>query len=474
MNRQYECGLCGHIYDEAIEGILWEELPPDWVCPVCGSSKDEFSLKRDAPSQPAPPEADGDSPTSADDDYLSQWRRNSDDIELYMADIHQMARTGRSIHEPMRTKIPTLGWDDLLIKGAQLAKRPLDKDEPVNTTTVIGPGADKPLRIETPIYISHMSFGALSKEAKLALAIGSSKAKTAMCSGEGGILPESLENAYKYIFEYVPNKYSATDEYFKRVDAVEIKIGQSAKPGMGGHLPGRKVTAEIAAIRGFAQGQDILSPPHFKEVKTPDDFKRLVDMLREKTAGKPIGIKLAAGNIEQDMEVAVFAGPDFITIDGRAGATASAMKYVKAAASVPTIFALYRARKFLDERAADNISLLVTGGLRISPDFAKALALGADAVAIGTAAMMSLGCQQYRICNTGKCPIGIATQDPELRSRLDIDASAKRLENYLNVCTDELKAFARLTGSSDLHGLSIADICTTNSEISNHTSIEHV
>jgi glutamate synthase domain-containing protein 2 len=196
--------------------------------------------------------------------------------------------------------------------------------------------------------------------------------------------------------------------------------------------------------------------------------------LREKSDGKPIGIKIAAGNIEADLDFALHARPDFITVDGRAGATGAAPKFIKDATSIPTIFALCRARKYLDERQAETVSLLITGGLRISADFAKALALGADAVAIATAALMASGCQQYRICNTGRCPVGITSQDPGLRGRLKVDESARRLENFLRVSAEELKTFARLTGNDDVHQLAISDLCTTNSEISGHTRIEHV
>ncbi|MGD9205219.1 MAG: FMN-binding glutamate synthase family protein, partial [Desulfobacterales bacterium] len=353
----------------------------------------------------------------------------------------------------MRTKEPVISWDDILIKGAQLARIPLNHDEPVNTQTIIGPKAAKPLVIETPIYISHMSFGALSKEAKTALAKGSAALKTLICSGEGGILPEEFDAAYRYIFEYVPHKYSVTEENLRKVDAIEIKIGQSAKPGLGGHLPGEKVTSEIARIRGFKEGEDIISPSHFDDIRDRKDLKSRVDWLRKTSGGKPIGIKLAAGDIEADLEIAVYAEPDFITIDGRAGATGSAPKFVKASTSIPTLFAIYRARKYLDENAAADISLTITGGLRISSDFAKALALGANAVAISTAALIAIGCQQYRVCNTGKCPIGIATQVPELRRRLDIEQAAEQLENFLRISTEELKDFARLTGNDDVHKL---------------------
>lgn len=406
--------------------------------------------------------------------YLGEWRRQFDELENYMSDIHKISVTGESIIEPMRTTKTVIGWDDILIKGAQLAKIPLNDSEPVGTQTVIGPKAKYPLVIDIPVYVTHMSFGALSKEIKIALAKGTASVQTAMCSGEGGILKEAQSNAYKYIFEFVPNKYSVTPETLKTVDAIELKIGQSAKPGMGGHLPAEKVTKEIADIRGYPEGVAILSPAHFSEVNTKDDLKKLVASLRKKSGGKPIGIKIAAGHIEKDMEIAVYAQPDFITIDGRPGGTAAAPKFIKNATSIPTIFALYHARKFLNKKNINDISLIITGGLRVSSDFAKALALGADAVAIGTAALMACACQQYRLCDTGTCPVGVTAQDLELRKRLKVDVSAKKLENFLKVSAEELKTFARLTGNKNVHSLSLQDICTTNSEIATYTDISHV
>jgi len=405
---------------------------------------------------------------------LIDLQKTMAEAEPYFADIQEIARSSRTVDEPMRTKEPVISWEEILIKGAQLAKMPLNKETPVNTKTVVGPQAEKPLVIETPIYISHMSFGALSKEAKIALAKGSAAVQTLICSGEGGLLPEEFDAAYRYVFEYVPNQYSATEENLKSVDAIEIKIGQSAKPGMGGHLPGNKVTSEIARIRGFKEGEDIISPSHFEDIRSREDLKQRVEWLRKASEGRPIGIKLAAGDIEADIEFAVYAGPDFITIDGRAGATGSAPKFVKASTSIPTLFAIYRARKYLDENDVTDVSLTITGGLRISSDFAKALALGADAVAISTSALIAIGCQQYRVCNTGKCPMGIATQDSELRRRLDIDQAAQGLENFLRISTEELKDFARLTGNNDVHELAVLNLCTTSSEISNYTAIAHV
>lgn len=462
----FKCEVCDYLYDESC-GVAWSELPDNWVCPVCGSGKMYFKETGGVGGPVSAAPALSKVSTEA-------YRRVSDELEVTMADIHAMAESGQSIIEAMRTKKPVISWDDILIKGAQLFCLPLSEHEPVNTRTVIGPKAKHPLVIETPVYVSHMSFGALSREVKIALAKGSVAVKTAICSGEGGILPEEQANAYRYIFEYVPNRYSVTEENLRRADAIEIKVGQSTKPGMGGHLPGVKVTAEIAAVRGFPAGQDIISPAHFDDILTPEDLKKKVTWLREMSDGKPIGVKIAAGHIEEDLQVILQAEPDFITIDGRPGGTGASPKYVKAATSIPTIFALYRARKYLDANGAEGISLVITGGLRVSSDFAKALALGADAVAVATAALVACGCQQYRICESGKCPVGITTQDPELRARLDIEKSARGLRNYLQVITKELQDFARLTGARDVHGLSLRDLCTTNSEISDHTAIEHV
>lgn len=467
----YECNLCSNLYDEDLEGLTWAELAESWKCPVCGATKDLYSISSTQPesSSPSTPKIEEIGP-----DYLAEWKRPSDDFESHMTDIHRMAESGNSVYEPMRTRLPVFSWEEILIKGAQLARLPLNKSQPVESRTIIGPGAAEPLILNTPLIVSHMSFGALSKEAKLALAKGSASVSTALCSGEGGILPECLDAAHKYIFEYVPNKYSVTDEYLSRVDAVEIKIGQSAKPGMGGHLPGHKVTREIAEIRGFREGQDIISPSRFPDIRSKEDLKAAVDMLRVKTDGKPIGVKLAAGHLEADLDIALFSGVDFVTIDGRAGGTGAALKMVKNAASIPTIFALHRARQILNERGAESVSLIITGGLRVSSDFAKALAMGADAIALATASMMAVGCQQYRICDTGRCPVGIATQDPSLRQRLDVGSSALRVANFYKVCTEELKEFARLSGHEDLHDLAVSDLCTVNSELSRHAGIEHV
>ena len=468
----FKCRICGFIYDEEKEGISVSALKE---CPVCRQSPDNLELVEGDQKAEAPQAAENGEKAEGEEELSLEYDRTlvrHDPACRYMDEIHQMAVTGKTIGGSMGTQMKMPGWDDILILGAQLNPMPLDDGEPVNTMTVIGKHAKKPMILSTPVYISHMSFGALSKEIKVALSKGSAMAKTAMCSGEGGILPEEKAAAYRYIFEYVPNKYSVTRENLRSSDAIEIKIGQGTKPGMGGHLPGEKVTPAIAAIRNKPVGQDVQSPSKFPDIRTKDDLKDLVSRLRAESDGRPIGIKIAAGRIERDLEFCVYAEPDFITIDGRGGATGSSPLFLREASSVPTIYALYRARKYLDSVRSD-ISLVITGGLRVSSDFAKAIAMGADAVAIATAPLIAAACQQYRICGSGNCPMGIATQDESLRARLKEEAAAKRVANFLNCSTEELKTFARVTGHKDIHSLSVDDLCTINREISEFTNIPH-
>ena len=458
----YKCTICGHIHNEEATGTLLKNLDK---CPICGQPISKFVQVENSQSSENTHQKDSD--LSYDRDYAKSDR----DIRQMDA-IHEMAITGKSIVSAMYTDLPMPSWDEILILGAQMNPQPLESDVEVNTQTVIGKNAKKPLVIESPIYITHMSFGALSRETKISLAKGSAAIKTAQCSGEGGILPEEMENAYKYIFEYVPNKYSVSEDNLKNADAIEIKIGQSTKPGLGGQLQGEKVTQEIAEIRGKALGEDIHSPATIPEVNSKEDLKNLVNDLRKRSGGRPIGLKFAAGRLEDDLDHVIYAEPDFITVDGRGGSTGASPKLIRDSTSVPTIYALSRARKYLDEHQSD-ISLTITGGLRVSSDFAKALAMGADAIAIGTAAMIAAACQQYRICDTGDCPVGVATQDEDLRKRLKIETASKRVENFLRVSTEELKTFARITGHSDVHDLNVNDLCTLNSEISDYTDIRH-
>ncbi len=442
---RYRCSICGFVYDEDKEGKPFESIE---ACPVCRQPKEVF-VKEEENS-----------------------RMDTSDTYRHLEDIRQMAGSGRSIIQAMGTQMPVPGWDEILILGAQLNPPPLGEHEEVNIRTVIGKSAKRPMILEGPAYVSHMSFGALSKEAKTALAKGAALAKTAMCSGEGGILPEEKEAAYKYIFEYVPNRYSVTPENLREADAIEIKIGQGTKPGMGGHLPGNKVTPEIARVRNKPLGQDIISPSKFEDITTKEELKDLVSQLKLSSLGRPVGIKIAAGRIEKDLSYCVYAEPDFITIDGRGGATGASPKIIRDSTSVPTIYALYRARKYLDSKGAD-IDLIMTGGFRVSSDIAKAIAMGATAVAVASAAMVAAGCQQHRDCGSGQCPAGIAAQDEALRARFDLEKGARQVGNYFNVMFSELRTFARITGHKDIHELSVEDLCTISREIAEYTDIPH-
>ena len=463
---KYVCSVCGFIYDEETEGKPFALLEK---CPVCQQPASVFTpVAEEKQVQAGEPE---ETSVAADLAYDPAFARTDPSVR-YMSEIHQMAVSGESLHAAMGTALPLPAWEDILLLGAQLDPMPVPDIAQVSTRTIIGKHAKQPMVLESPVYISHMSFGALSREAKIALSEGSAAVKTAMCSGEGGILPEERAAAYKYIFEIIPNKYSLTDENLQTSDAIEIKIGQGTKPGMGGHLPGEKVTEEIAAVRGKKKGEDIQSPGRFPGIEDTDDLRALVADLRKRSGGRPVGIKLAAGNIEKDIAFALKAKPDFITIDGRGGATGSSPLLLRDATTVPTIYALARARKYLDSVGSD-VELVITGGLRVSADFAKALAMGADAVAIATAALIAAGCQQYRICGSGRCPVGIATQDPALRARLDGKAAAQRVANFMRVSNEELKMFAGVAGLTNVHDLSRKNLITTNRDIAHYTHIRH-
>lgn len=460
----FTCEICGYVYDEQHEGTIWNALPADWKCPLCGAPKECFREEQ----RKEEPAAQMDHPLAIQDGF----EKHEDAAEEQMTLIHEMAIQGVSRSEAMRTKKAVPGFDEILLLGAQLARFPLPDKAEINSITIIGKHAKHPMELSFPVYVSHMSFGALSREMKIALAKGSAAVRTAQCSGEGGILQEEIDNSHRYIFEYVPNKYSVTTENLKRADAIEIKIGQGSKPGMGGHLPGEKVTEEIAMIRNKPLYEDVISPSRFEEIKTKDDLKGLVTWLREQSDGRPIGIKIAAGHIEADLEWINYANPDFITIDGRGGATGSSPSYLKDNTTVPTIYALARARAYMDAHEMKQ-DLIITGGFRTSGDIIKAIAMGADAIAVASAAMMAAGCQQYRVCHLGNCPMGIATQDPELRKRFNIERSAKRIANFFSTLKRELESFARISGHDNLHDISMDDLCTTSDEIAHHTQIPH-
>ncbi len=390
-----------------------------------------------------------------------------------VANIQKLAKSGKSENSAMSTLRTFPSFETLVFKGAQLHKMPLNEDIKVKTKTIIGKTARQPLELDIPFYVSHMSFGALSREAKIALAEGTSLVGTAMCSGEGGMLPEERDAATKYIYELGTASFSHIDSVIVQADAVEIKIGQGVKPGLGGHLPGDKVTAEIAKIRGLKPGEASVSPGRLAGVNNLGDLQEMVAHIKEITDGKPVGIKFAAGHIEEDIEFALKASPDFITIDCRGGATGSSPKFLKDNVGIPPIFVIRRARKYLD-KVKSNVTLCITGGFRDSSDIAKAIALGADAVALATASMIAIGCIQAKVCHTGTCPVGIATQNDNLRELFNENDALVRFKNYYQGTNNELKIFARTNGVDDIHKLNISDLVTDNKTVSDFTDIEHI
>ncbi|MCW4353730.1 glutamate synthase-related protein [Hoyosella sp. YIM 151337] len=370
-----------------------------------------------------------------------------------------------------RTELPS--WDDLQILTAQLAKPPLLDDDPVGTGVVVGPGAARPLRLDIPIFVSDMSFGALSEEAKTALARGAELAGTGICSGEGGVLPEEKAENTRYFYELASARFGYSEELVKTSQAFHFKLGQAAKTGTGGHLPGHKVKGKIAAVRGLEEGVSAISPARFKDLTTVADFREAATAIRELTEGIPIGVKLSAQHVERDIDAAVDAGVDYIILDGRGGGTGAAPLLFRNNISVPTIPALARARRHLDMLGADGVTLIITGGLRTPSDFVKALALGADAIAIANSAMQAIGCLGMRACHTNKCPVGIATQDPLLRTRLPVDEAAHRLARFLSASVELMQVMARACGHSHVSEFSADDLVAWKKELADLSGVAY-
>ena len=387
--------------------------------------------------------------------------------------IHQLAKDGLTKfghHGPMtsmgvpRHELPH--WDELQIMVAQMATKPLMEDHAVSTELVIGPEARKPLTLTIPLFVSDMSFGALSEEAKVALARGAELSGTGICSGEGGMLPEEQAENSRYFYELASAQFGYREELLEKVQAFHFKGGQGAKTGTGGHLPGIKNKGKISQVRNIPEGQAAISPPTFKDLSTVADFKRFADRVREITGGIPVGFKLSANHIEKDIQFALDASADYIILDGRGGGTGAAPEIFRNHISVPTIPALARARRYLDNRGASGrVTLIITGGLRVPIDFVKAMALGADGIALSNSAMQAIGCVAARMCNTNNCPAGIATQKEELRKKLDVEKSALQLNNFFTASVELMQVMARACGHDALNQFNSDDLATWNREM---------
>ncbi|MCP4319121.1 MAG: Rieske 2Fe-2S domain-containing protein [Hyphomicrobiales bacterium] len=370
-----------------------------------------------------------------------------------------------------RTQLPD--WDDIQLLTAQLDHMPLLDEDPVGTDIVIGPNAQKPLKLDIPLFVSDMSFGALSEPAKVALARGAEQAGTGICSGEGGMLPEEQAENTHYFYELASGRFGFEWEKFDVVQAFHFKGGQGAKTGTGGHLPGPKVKSKIAAVRGLKEGESAISPPRFPDWAEVSQINEFADEVRSRTGGIPIGCKLSAQHIEKDIDAALAVGVDYIILDGRGGGTGAAPIIFRDNISAPTIPALARARRHLDTSGRSDITLVITGGLRKPADFIKALALGADAVAVSNAAMQAIGCIAMRACHTNNCPVGIATQKPHLASRIVVEKSADRLTNFVEASVELMQVMARACGHDHLSKFNIDDLTTWKKDMASLLGVAH-
>jgi glutamate synthase domain-containing protein 2 len=353
-------------------------------------------------------------------------------------------------------------FDDLMILPSQLSRMSIDTyREPCETRTVLGKRfAKKPLVIETPIMIAGMSYGALSKEAKTALAKATALTGTVISNGEGGLLPEERDNSYRQSIQILPSRIGFNSRSFEAADMLEFLIGIGAKPGLSGHLMGSKITEEIGAFRQLPVGIDLHSQPRHGDSFGADDMVVKMQQIRELTNWEtPIFIKLAAGRVRDDVKIAVKVGADGIIIDGAQGGTGAAPVMATNHLGIPTMPALVQAVKTLEEMGMkDEVSLIVSGGIKDGADIAKALAIGADAVAIGTSAMVAMGCRVCLRCHTGVCGFGIGTQDEASRAKFDIEAAAEKVANYIKAITNEAVLLAKSAGKTKLRNLEREDL----------------
>jgi len=428
---------------------------------------------RGRPPRPSPPRPGRPAPAAP-----PQPRNTPEEPTVEL--IHALARDGlaqlghHGEVKAMGVPRPTLPkWDDVQILTAQLAAKPLAEDVEVGTELLVGPRAKRPLRLKIPIIVSDMSFGALSQEAKVALAKGAEAAGTGICSGEGGMLPEEQAANTRYFYELASAKFGYSEELLAKVQAFHFKAGQGAKTGTGGHLPGHKVIGKVAEVRKLPEGRPAVSPPAFPDLSTPDDFRRFAERVRELTGGIPVGMKMSAQHVERDLQFALDCGVDYVILDGRGGGTGAAPLLFRDNISVPTIAALARARRFLDEKGRPDVTLFITGGLRTPADFIKALCLGADGVAIANAAIQAVGCVAARICHTNNCPSGIATQQEHLRARLDVEQSAARLARFLAASVELMQVMARACGRAHLNQFNQRDLVTWKKEIADLSGIQY-
>ncbi|TVQ96514.1 MAG: FMN-binding glutamate synthase family protein [Desulfovibrionales bacterium] len=386
----------------------------------------------------------------------STWSRE------VLSEIRYKAEHGTHRIRGCGTPRPFPGFNDLTVLPSQLTRMAVDTyREPCETRTVLGKRfCTQPLVVETPILISGMSYGALSKEAKIALARSTRMVGNSINNGEGGLLPEERAESYRQVVQVLPSRMGFSLRSIEAADALEIIVGIGAKPGLSGHLMGSKISKEVAEFRQIPEGIDLHSHPRHGDIFGADDLVIKMEQLREVTDNRiPIFIKIAAGRVREDVKIAAKAGADGIVVDGAQGGTGAAPVVAADHMGMPTLPALVQAVRALEEMGVkDEVSLIVSGGIKDGADVAKALALGADAVALGQSVMAAMGCTVCRRCHTGRCAFGIGTQDPELRARLDIDTAAKRVANYIKAMTHEAVILAKASGKTRLRNLEREDL----------------
>ncbi|RRW40666.1 FMN-binding glutamate synthase family protein [Pseudomonas luteola] len=412
------------------------------------------------------------------DNYTPVLRESATFDRLTIQEIQRAAETGIYDIRGGGTKRKLPHFDDLLLLGASVSRYPLEGyREKCGTDVILGNRfAKKPLHLKIPITIAGMSFGALSANAKEALGRGASIVGTSTTTGDGGMTPEERGQSQHLVYQYLPSRYGMNPDDLRKADAIEVVLGQGAKPGGGGMLLGMKVTERVAGMRTLPIGVDQRSACRHPDWTGPDDLAIKIAELREITdCEKPIYVKIGASRPYYDVKLAIKAGADVIVLDGMQGGTAATQEVFIEHVGIPILAAIPPAVQALQEEGMHRqVQLIVSGGIRTGADVAKAMALGADAVAIGTAALIALGDNHpqldaelrkigsaagfYDDWQNGRDPAGITTQDPELAKRLDPVAAGRRLANYLRVLTLEAQTMARACGKSHLHNLDPEDL----------------